>query len=145
MVIEFRSSGDGFVAPMPLIRIRSRAGCKYRSTVAALIAFSCAIASSMANGWSRSPASASSGSHSSSMTTRYLPHGMPANAHTCCKRSLATSEKARGRSVRPSTCTFGSGKAGPVNIRRAVERPIPVVSTTRSRILPRSAFAALRY
>ena len=37
------------------------------------------------------------------------------------------------------------GSRGPVNARRAVERPIPVVATTRSKILPLSAFDALRY
>ena len=31
MLIELRSSADGFVVEMPLIRIRSRAGFKYRS------------------------------------------------------------------------------------------------------------------
>lgn len=36
----------------------------------------------------------------------------------------------------------GSGSPGPVSIRRAVERPIPVVDTTRSRILVLSAFDA---
>ena len=38
-----------------------------------------------------------------------------------------------------------SDSLGPVSIRRAVERPIPVVATTRSRISPLSAFEALRY
>ena len=79
------------------------------------------------------------------MTTRYLPHGMPINAHTCSNSALASSLKPRGRSVRPSTCSPGSGSLGPLSIRRAVERPIPVVDTTRSRILPLSAFDALRY
>ena len=37
------------------------------------------------------------------------------------------------------------GSLGPVNIRRAVERPIPVTATTRSKILVLSAFDALRY
>lgn len=69
------------------------------------------------------------------MTTRYLPHGMPINAHTCSKSALASSLKPRGRKLRPSTCSAGSGSLGQVNIRRAVERPIPVVDTTRSRIL----------
>ncbi len=143
--IELRSSGDGFVVEMPLIRIRSRAGFKYRSTVAALIAASSADACSVANGLSRSPAAASSGSHKPSMTTRYLPHGIPINAHTCSKSALASSLKPRGRSVRPSTCSAGPGSLGPVNIRRAVDRPIPVVATTRSKISPLSAFGAPQY
>jgi hypothetical protein len=126
------SSSDGLVVEMPLIRILSRAGFKYRSTVAALIAVNSTNAASVANGLSRSPAAASSGSHSSSITTRYLPHGMPINAHTWAKSALASSLKPRDRSVRPSTCSPGSGSRGPVNIRRAVERPIPVVATTRS-------------
>lgn len=145
ILIEFRSSGDGFVVEMPLIRILFRAGRRYRSTVAALIARSSSRAASVANDRSRSPDAASSGNHSSSMTTRYLPHGMPINAHTCSRSALASSLKPRGRSVRPSTCSAGLGSLGPVSIRRAVERPIPVVSTTRSRILPRSALLALRY
>jgi hypothetical protein len=145
MLIELRSSADGFVVEMPLIRIRSRAGFKYRSTVAALIASSSANARTVANGLSRSPASASSGSHKPSMTTRYLPHGIPINAHTCSRRSLASSLKPRGRSVRPSTRSAGSSSLGPVSIRRAVERPIPAVATTRSRIVLLSAFDALRY
>lgn len=37
MALEVRSNGDGFIVETPLIRIRSRAGFKYRSTVAALI------------------------------------------------------------------------------------------------------------
>ncbi|CKT08790.1 Uncharacterised protein [Mycobacterium tuberculosis] len=110
--------------------------------MAALIAFNSATAASVANGLSRSPAAASSGSHSSSITTRYLPHGMPIKAHTCSKSALASSLKPRARSLRPSTCSAGSGSPGPVSIRRAVERPIPVVDTTRSRILVLSAFDA---
>jgi len=113
--------------------------------VAALIAFNSANACSVANGLSRSPAAANSGNHRSSITTRYLPHGMPINAHTCSSRALASSLKLRGRSVRPSTWAAGSGSLGPVSIRRAVDRPIPVVATTRSKILPRSAFEALWY
>jgi hypothetical protein len=35
------------------------------------------------------------------------------------------------------TSTAGSGSLGPVSIRRAVERPIPVVATTSSKTLPR--------
>ncbi len=62
-----------------------------------------------------------------------------------CGPTTASSLKPRGRSVRPSTCSAGSGSLGPVNIRRAVERPIPVVATTRSRILFLSALDAPRY
>ena len=79
------------------------------------------------------------------MTTKYLPHGMPINIHTCSSSALASSLKPRARSARRSTCSAGSGSFGPVSIRRAVERPIPVVATTRSRILLLSAFDALRY
>jgi len=113
--------------------------------VAALIVFNSATAASVANGLSRSPAATSSGSHSSHMTTRYLPHGMPIRAHTCSNNALASSLKPRGRNLRPSTWLAGSGSLGPVSIRRAVERPIPVVDTTRSRILALSALDALRY
>ncbi|CFE47020.1 Uncharacterised protein [Mycobacterium tuberculosis] len=67
---------------------------------------------------------------------------MPIKAHTCSKSALASSLKPRARSLRPSTCSAGSGSPGPVSIRRAVERPIPVVDTTRSRILVLSAFDA---
>ncbi len=55
------------------------------------------------------------------------------------------SQKPRGCSMRLSTCSAGSGSPGPVNIRRAVERPIPVVATTRSKILLLCTFDALRY
>ena len=40
-----------------------------------------------ANGVSRSPAVCSSGSHVSSITTRYFPHGQPISAHTCSSSS----------------------------------------------------------
>ncbi len=145
ILIEFRSSGDGLVVEKPLIRIRSRAGLRYRSTVAALIACNSARACSVANGLSKSPASASSGSHKPSMTTKYFPHGIPASAHTCSSSDRASSLKLRGRTVRPSTWPAGSVSFGPVSIRRAVERPIPVVSTTRSKTWLLSAFVALRY
>ena len=59
--------------------------------------------------------------------------------------ALASSLKPRGRKLRPSTCSAGSASLGPLSIRRAVERPIPVVATTRSRISPLSALDALRY
>lgn len=85
IVIELRSSGDGFVVEMPLIRIRSRAGLRYRSTVAALIASNSANDCSVAYGLSRSPAWASNGNHRPRMTTKYLPHGMPINAHACSR------------------------------------------------------------
>ena len=52
-VIELRSSANSFVVDMPLIAILSRAGFRYRSTVAALIACSSANACSVANGLSR--------------------------------------------------------------------------------------------
>ncbi len=101
IVIELRSSGDGFVVETPLTRILSRAGLRYcRSTVAALIAPSCVIASSVANGRSRSPEAANSGSHSSSITTRYLPHGMPINAHTCSSSAPGVVAEASRPSVR---------------------------------------------
>ncbi|COZ46120.1 Uncharacterised protein [Mycobacterium tuberculosis] len=60
---------------------------------------------------------------------------MPIKAHTCSSSALASSLKPRGRRLRPSTCSAGPGNLGPVNICRAVERPIPVVATTGSKIL----------
>jgi hypothetical protein len=48
--------------------------------------------------------------------------------------ALASSLKPRGRSLHPSTCSPESDSRGRVSIRRAIERPIPVVATTRSRI-----------
>jgi hypothetical protein len=50
----------------------------------------------------------------------------------------------------PAACAHlpgraGSGSFGPVSIRRAVERPIPVVATTRPRIMLLSALDALWY
>ena len=49
-----------------------------------------------------------------------------------------------GLSRRLSTCSPGSGRRGPVNILLAVDRPIPVVAITSSRMRDRSVFEALR-
>lgn len=122
-----------------------RTGPRYRSIVAALIACNSVIASGVADGESRSPASRSNGSHIGNMTTRYFPHGKPINAHTRFNSNRASSLYPFGRFRRRSTCSAGSGRRGPVSIRRAVDRPIPVVAVTSSRIRPRSALDALRY
>ncbi len=53
------------------MRIRSRV--EWQSTVAALIAFNSATAASVANGCQITSGGHRSGSHSSSITTRYLP------------------------------------------------------------------------
>ena len=53
MLIELRSSADGFVVEMPLIRIRSGPASATGPTVAALIASSSANACSVANGLSK--------------------------------------------------------------------------------------------
>src|SRR5680860_1632966 len=81
--IELRSNGDSLVVLMPRSCIDLRAGARYRSIVAALIACNSVTASAVANGLSRSPASASRGSHRPRITTRYFTHGQPINAHTC--------------------------------------------------------------
>lgn len=107
--IELRSNGDGLVVLMPRSCIDLRAGTTYRSIVVALIACNCAIVSAVANGWSRSPASASSGSHGPRITTRHFPHGRPINAHTCSNNDRESSLYSFGRSRRLSTCSAGSG------------------------------------
>jgi hypothetical protein len=70
------------VALLPFNSNAARAGARYRSTVAALIRRTSSIASGVANGWSRSPASRSSGSHWGSITTKYFPHGIAISFHT---------------------------------------------------------------
>ena len=145
MAIELRSSGDGFVVEMPLIRIRSRAGFRYRSTVASLIAASSADACSVAErlvkitggGQQRQPHLEHDHQVLAARHTHQRPHML--------QQRPASSLKPRARSVRLSTCSAGSSSLGPVNIRRAVDRPIPVVATTRSKTLLLSAFDALRY
>lgn len=108
--------------------------------MAALIAFSSANAASVANckitggGQQRPPPA--------EHHHQVLAQGMPIKADTCSSSALASSLKPRGRKLRPSTLA-GSGSLEPVSIRRAGERPIPVVVTTRSRISPLSAFDAL--
>jgi hypothetical protein len=145
ILIEFRSCGDALVVEMPLRRIRSRAGRRYRSTVAALIAASSWRATSVADALSRSPASSSSGSHTPRITTRYFPHGIAINNHTCSSSNRESSPYARGLTLRLSIWSSGAGSFGPRSIRRALERPIPVASTTRSKIRPRSALEPLQY
>ena len=81
MVIELQSSSPGRVALLPFNSNAARAGARYRSTVAALIRRTSSVASAVANGWSRSPASRSSGSHPGSITTKYFPHGNPISFH----------------------------------------------------------------
>ncbi|GJO14133.1 hypothetical protein NJB1907f44_38910 [Mycobacterium marinum] len=65
-------------------------------------------------------------------------------AHTYSNSALASSLNPRAHNLRLSTCSVGSGSLGPVIIRRAVERPIPVVAITWSKTLLLSAFDALR-
>ena len=98
--IELRSNGDGFVVEMPRSCIDRRAGTRYRSMVAALIDRSSTSVCAVANGLSRSPACSSSGSHNSSITTRYFPHGKPINAHTCSNSARDSSLYPFGRSRR---------------------------------------------
>src|SRR5660398_97780 len=109
--IELRSNGDSLVVLMPRSCIDLRAGAIYRSIVAALIACNCVTASTVANGLSRSPASASRGSHRPRITTRYFPHGQPINAHTCSNSDRESSLYSFGCSFRLSTCSAGSGNA----------------------------------
>ncbi len=113
--------------------------------VAALIAVSSLRAAGVANGLSKSPASASSGNQIGSITVRYLPQGMPISAQTCSSNARESSLYPFGRNRRWSICSAGAGSAGPVSIRRAVDRPIPVVDITSLRIRPRSVFDARAY
>jgi hypothetical protein len=54
------------------------------------------------------------------MTTRYLPHGMPINTHTCSSSAPASSRKPRGRSVRPSTCSARVEGINPADLTRQI-------------------------
>ncbi len=89
------------------------------------VAFNSATDASVTSGLSRSPAAVNSGNHRSGMTTRYLPHGMPIKAHKCSSSALASSLKPRGRRLRSSTCSAGSGNLGPVTSAAPSSGPSP--------------------
>lgn len=92
IVIEDLSNGEGFVVEIPLIWSVSRAGLRYRSIDAALIASSSARTSglyrstpSTSSPWRSSPSSCSRID-----SARYFPHCPPEAAQTFCSTLSAS-------------------------------------------------------